>query len=128
MPAAAPRGRRIPLARSGKICYNQKHQKEDVGGAAAGAGTDRLHRSPPRPRPRNGPNRREGAFMKKLLCAAAVLCTLLLLFAASSCYASFATEQIYRESASHLNEIYTQINNAFRSTISKNYRLLHGWR
>ncbi|NBH80153.1 hypothetical protein D3Z52_18735, partial [Clostridiaceae bacterium] len=66
--------------------------------------------------------------MKKLLCAAAVLCTLLLLFAASNCYASFATEQIYRESASHLNEIYTQINNAFRSTISKNYRLLHGWR
>lgn len=42
-------------------------------------------------------------------------------------YSRFASQQIYQESAAHLEEIYTQINLTFRSTISKNWRLLRGW-
>ena len=46
----------------------------------------------------------------------------------SLAYSRFATHQIVLESVSHLDEIYTQINSTFRSTITKNWRLLHSWR
>ncbi len=46
----------------------------------------------------------------------------------SAAYYQFASSQIYQESVSHLNEIYTQIGGTFRATMSKNWRLLHSWR
>lgn len=58
-----------------------------------------------------------------------VISTLALIIIAAICllYSRFASRQIYQESAAHLEEIYTQINLTFRSTISKNWRLLRGW-
>ena len=58
-----------------------------------------------------------------------VICALALIIIAAICllYSRFASRQIYQESADHLEEIYTQINLTFRSTISKNWRLLRGW-
>ncbi|MCM1540111.1 MAG: response regulator [Blautia sp.] len=43
-------------------------------------------------------------------------------------YSRFASRQIFLESVDHLDEIYTQINATFRSTITKNWRLLSSWR
>ncbi|MCM1097533.1 MAG: response regulator [Ruminococcus flavefaciens] len=45
----------------------------------------------------------------------------------SFAYSRFASRQIFLESVEHLDEIYTQINVTFRSTITKNWRLLHSW-
>ena len=45
----------------------------------------------------------------------------------SIAYSRFASRQIYQESISHLEEIYTQINATFRATISKNWKILHSW-
>ena len=58
-----------------------------------------------------------------------VIFALALIIIAAICllYSRFASRQIYQESADHLEEIYTQINLTFRSTISKNWRLLRGW-
>ena len=58
-----------------------------------------------------------------------VICALALIIIAAICllYSRFASRQIYQESSDHLEEIYTQINLTFRSTISKNWRLLRGW-
>lgn len=64
---------------------------------------------------------------KKLLGVAAALAAALAVLLTSFCYSRFASRQIYQESVSHLEEIYTQINGAFRSTITKNWRLLKSW-
>lgn len=64
----------------------------------------------------------------KLLGAAAVCAVLMTLILISLSYSRFASRQIYRESVSHLEEIYSQINSSFRSTITKNWRLLRSWR
>ena len=42
----------------------------------------------------------------------------------SFAYSRFATQQILQESIEHLEEIYNQINDNFRSPVSKNWRLL----
>ena len=64
---------------------------------------------------------------RSLLGAAAVLTALLLMVSVSLIYSRFASRQIYRESVSHLEEIYSQLNSTFRATITKNWRLLRGW-
>ena len=64
---------------------------------------------------------------KKLLGVAAALAAALAVLLTSFCYSRFASRQIYQESVSHLEEIYTQINGAFRSTITKKWRLLKIW-
>ena len=46
----------------------------------------------------------------------------------SFAYSRFATQQILQESIEHLEEIYNQINDNFRSTVSKNWRLLRSWK
>ncbi|MCM1561473.1 MAG: response regulator [Butyrivibrio sp.] len=46
----------------------------------------------------------------------------------SFAYSRFASRQIFLESVDHLDEIYTQVNATFRSTITKNWRLLCSWR
>lgn len=65
---------------------------------------------------------------KKLLGAAAVAAALIVVVLISRSYAHFAARQVYQESVSHLEEIYTQISGTFRSAITKNWRLLQGWR
>ena len=65
---------------------------------------------------------------KKLLWALAAMAALAAVILISTAYSRFASRQIYQESVSHLEEIYTQINGTFRSTVTKNWRLLRGWR
>ena len=65
---------------------------------------------------------------KKLLGGCAVLSAIAMVVLISAAYYRFASNQIYQESVSHLNEIYTQIAGTFRTTMSKNWRLLHSWR
>ncbi len=65
---------------------------------------------------------------KKLLGAIAVFVALAAVILISLFYSKFASQQIHQESVSHLDEIYTQINSIFRSTITKNWRLLRSWR
>lgn len=65
---------------------------------------------------------------KKLLWALAAVAALAAVIFIGIAYSQFASRQIYQESVSHLEEIYTQINSTFRSTVTKNWRLLRGWR
>ncbi|MCM1044990.1 MAG: response regulator [Candidatus Gastranaerophilales bacterium] len=66
---------------------------------------------------------------RKKLREVAILCmALVIAVIISLAYSRFASQQILLESVSHLDEIYTQINATFRSTITKNWRLLGSWR
>ena len=65
---------------------------------------------------------------KKLLGAAAIGTVLLAVVLISLSYSRFSSQQIYQESVGHLEEIYTQINSAFRSAITGSWRLLRSWR
>ena len=64
---------------------------------------------------------------KKLLWALAAAAALAAVILIGTAYSRFAARQITQESVSHLEEIYTQINSTFRSTVTKNWRLLRGW-
>lgn len=64
---------------------------------------------------------------KRLWESVTILAALAVVLVISISYSRFASQQIFLESVNHLNEIYTQINSTFRSTISKNWRLLHSW-
>lgn len=73
--------------------------------------------------------RREDAVtQKKWTGSAAIIITIVIAIVISVGYAQFATRQIRQESESYLMEIYTQINKTFYTTITKNWKLLHGWR
>ncbi len=43
-------------------------------------------------------------------------------------YSNFITQQIFKESTAHLEEIYTQVNTIFRSMVFRNWNLLDAWR
>nr|MDD6336369.1 hypothetical protein [bacterium] len=48
-------------------------------------------------------------------------------FAASVIYFKFVSDMIYRESTSHLMEIYTQMNRSFHDLVSQNWDLMMDW-
>lgn len=58
----------------------------------------------------------------------AIVLTFMAIILISFAYSRFATQQILQESIEHLEEIYNQINDNFRSTVSKNWRLLRSWK
>ena len=60
----------------------------------------------------------ESAIM--VLCVAVVV--LIIVF-----YSIFASDKIYSESASHLTEIYGQVNINYSSTVQRNWNILGGW-
>ena len=65
---------------------------------------------------------------KNLQGAVIISAALFLVILISFGYYRFTSRQIFQESESHLEEIYAQINSTFRSTISKNWRLLRSWK
>ncbi|MCI8415219.1 MAG: response regulator [Ruminiclostridium sp.] len=65
--------------------------------------------------------------LKKIPRTAVMSVVLVVVVLTSLIYFRYALQQIRQESVSHLEEIYTQINSAFRSTITKNWRLLNSW-
>ncbi|WP_161844999.1 hybrid sensor histidine kinase/response regulator [Pseudoflavonifractor sp. 524-17] len=64
---------------------------------------------------------------KKQRGAAAIVAVLAVVILISIGYSGFASRQIYQESVSHLEEIYTQMNNTLRTTLTKNWRILRSW-
>lgn len=64
---------------------------------------------------------------KKILRGLGLVLAALIIAIICLLYSRFTSQQVYQESANHLNEIYTQIASTFRSTISKNWRLLQSW-
>ena len=58
--------------------------------------------------------------LKKIPRTAVMSVVLVVVVLTSLIYFRYALQQIRQESVSHLEEIYTQINSAFRSTITKN--------
>ncbi len=58
----------------------------------------------------------------------AIVLTFVAIVLISFAYSRFATQQILQESVNHLEEIYTQINENFCSTVNKNWRLLRSWK
>ena len=65
--------------------------------------------------------------LKKIPRTAVMSVVLVVVVLTSLFYFRYALQQIRQESVIHLEEIYTQINSAFRSTITKNWRLLNSW-
>ena len=43
-------------------------------------------------------------------------------------YSRFVSNEIYRESTLHLEEIYMQVNTIFHSMVSRNWNLLDSWK
>ena len=65
--------------------------------------------------------------MKRRSLAAAIGIVVLTLVCVCSLYAHFIQEKVYEESADHLKEIYTQVNNTFSMLVSDNWNHLTTW-
>ena len=64
---------------------------------------------------------------KKRTRVAVIAAILVVVLGVVFAYFRFASQEILVESASRMEDVYTQVNSAFRSTISKNWRLLKSW-
>ena len=64
---------------------------------------------------------------KKRTRVAVIVAILVVVLGVVFAYFRFASQEILVESASRMEDVYTQVNSAFRSTISKNWRLLKSW-
>ena len=65
--------------------------------------------------------------MKRRSLAAAIGIVVVTLICVCSLYAHFIQEKVYEESADHLKEIYTQVNNTFSMLVSDNWNHLTTW-
>ena len=65
--------------------------------------------------------------MKRRSLAAAIGIVVVTLVCVCSLYAHFIQEKVYEESADHLKEIYTQVNNTFSMLVSDNWNHLTTW-
>ena len=65
--------------------------------------------------------------MKRRSLAAAIGIVIVALVCVCSLYAHFIQEKVYEESADHLKEIYTQVNNTFSMMVSDNWNHLTTW-
>ena len=65
--------------------------------------------------------------MKRRSLAAAIGIVIVALVCVCSLYAHFIQEKVYEESADHLKEIYTQVNNTFSMLVSDNWNHLTTW-
>ena len=65
--------------------------------------------------------------MKRQSLAAAIGIVIVALICVCSLYAHFIQEKVYEESADHLKEIYTQVNNTFSMMVSDNWNHLTTW-
>ncbi len=65
--------------------------------------------------------------MKRRPLAAAIGIVIVALVCVCSLYAHFIQEKVYEESADHLKEIYTQVNNTFSMMVSDNWNHLTTW-
>lgn len=84
----------------------------------------RQTRTPPRGTPALLAKR---GLMKRRSLAAAIGIVVVTLICVCSLYAHFIQEKVYEESADHLKEIYTQVNNTFSMLVSDNWNHLTTW-
>ena len=57
-----------------------------------------------------------------ILVSCIVAVTIIVIF-----YSFYASNQIYKESASHLTEIYNQVNDNYKDIVNRNWKMLRGW-
>lgn len=69
--------------------------------------------------------RRRKFSFRLLACLSAV--AVIMVMAVTVLYAHFVSDKMYKESAQHLEEVYTQVNATFKSLVSNNWNRLSTW-
>ena len=117
-PPRAGRSRARIMARKATACSTRLARTRDRAPAL------RQTRTPPRGTPALLAKR---GLMKRRSLAAAIGIVVVTLICVCSLYAHFIQEKVHEESADHLKEIYTQVNNTFSMLVSDNWNHLTTW-